>query len=830
MPVLGIDIEARFAQFSDALNKLQHDVTKAFGGIDGAAKALKGTLATIGVSLTVGAITAFVKGAIDAADHLNDLSKKTGIAVETLGGLGFAAKQSGLDVDTMADLISKFNRSIAEAAAGKEEKIAIFDKLGISVRDGNKKLKDGSQLLIELSGALEKYADGPNKVAIAYALLGKQGAAALPFLAEGAASILKNIQYFEKYGKINADLAEKADQFNDELDKFRLLSRSLANSIAGELLEPLRGFLDHMVELKEKSVETDATLKVLRTTVQLLAVSVYDLAVGWKKTIEGIVAFQNIRIAIKTGDIDKAVGTAKEYIQSLKDAAKDTKDFQDRVLGQGAFKKSTADLEDEQQGAAGRALARTFRKNRPDAPGIPNKEAIGKANAAAKALADLDAERQKIAVDAEKSAAADRLDILKQFYDQGLVSERDYWQTRGEIQRNAFNIELGGLQKTVAAREAEVERIGRAGKNTKEYYDAQKDLAQAQAQVNALREKFGAQGTKDILENAKATEDYTDKVIELKAQLADLSGNAEEAARIRAEVTNKAFKRQAEQRGDFEGELLAANIDQATQAQAKFNDIRTEGQRITDNLARSEEQVQNTLKTGAISELGALQKTDELRQAAVSRLKEIAAELDKIATDNPAFKKLKDDADAFRQSLDNLAAQSNLLGQKFKTIFEDAFANEFAKVIDGTQKVGDAFKNMVRIIISEIAKIQAKEIAQKITGSDFFSSVLKFFGVSGSTGGAPVTEAFKADFYSGGYALGTDYVPQTGYYKLHQGEAVIPASENAGGTGVTVVQHLNFAMGVRAEVRDEIQAQMPRIAAASANAVRAERNRSADQR
>lgn len=31
-----------------------------------------------------------------------------------------------------------------------------------------------------------------------------------------------------------------------------------------------------------------------------------------------------------------------------------------------------------------------------------------------------------------------------------------------------------------------------------------------------------------------------------------------------------------------------------------------------------------------------------------------------------------------------------------------------------------------------------------------------------------------------GYAAGTDYVPRTGFYKLHQGEAVIPASDNRG--------------------------------------------------
>jgi len=37
-----------------------------------------------------------------------------------------------------------------------------------------------------------------------------------------------------------------------------------------------------------------------------------------------------------------------------------------------------------------------------------------------------------------------------------------------------------------------------------------------------------------------------------------------------------------------------------------------------------------------------------------------------------------------------------------------------------------------------------------------------------------------------GYADGTDYVPETGLYKLHQGEAVIPKGESGGSAGVTI--------------------------------------------
>ena len=63
----------------------------------------------IGVAFTAGisALGYMVKSSIDAADHLNDLSQKTGVAVETLGGIGFAASQAGSSLDNVAGAIGK---------------------------------------------------------------------------------------------------------------------------------------------------------------------------------------------------------------------------------------------------------------------------------------------------------------------------------------------------------------------------------------------------------------------------------------------------------------------------------------------------------------------------------------------------------------------------------------------------------------------------------------------------------------------------------------------------------------------------------------------------
>jgi hypothetical protein len=60
---------------------------------------------------------------------------------------------------------------------------------------------------------------------------------------------------------------------------------------------------------------------------------------------------------------------------------------------------------------------------------------------------------------------------------------------------------------------------------------------------------------------------------------------------------------------------------------------------------------------------------------------------------------------------------------------------------------------------------------------------------------------------SGGYARGTDWVPETGSYVLHKGEAVVPAAKNSGYTGgsthITVEAHTNDERRIARAISDE---------------------------
>lgn len=85
------------------------------------------------------------------------------------------------------------------------------------------------------------------------------------------------------------------------------------------------------------------------------------------------------------------------------------------------------------------------------------------------------------------------------------------------------------------------------------------------------------------------------------------------------------------------------------------------------------------------------------------------------------------------------------------------------------------FKGLVDSILADVARMT---IQKSITGplSNLLSNGLSsLFG-----GGSLSSRAAKIDIgWLGEYATGTDYVPRTGPYLLHQGEAVITAADNA---------------------------------------------------
>ena len=85
--------------------------------------------------MSLGALVAAGKAALDTADNLSKLSQKTGISVESLSLLKPIAEQSGISLEGLAKGMQKLATAMVEAAGGSKEQVEAFSRLGVSVKD-----------------------------------------------------------------------------------------------------------------------------------------------------------------------------------------------------------------------------------------------------------------------------------------------------------------------------------------------------------------------------------------------------------------------------------------------------------------------------------------------------------------------------------------------------------------------------------------------------------------------------------------------------------------------------------------------------------------------
>lgn len=249
---LTLDLIARIGGFTGPLDqaarqsrKTADEMSKNFGKLKGV---FMDIFPAAAAAASIAGITAFVKSSIDAADHMNDLSKSTGVSVETLSTMGYAAQQSGLDLESLANGFKKLNKTMFEAASGTGEAKAAFDLLKMSVKNNDGSLKSSEQVMLELADKFAGMEDGAGKTALAMKFFGKSGADLIPMLNEGAAGVSKLQQEARDAGiALSTEAAEAADKFNDNLSK-------LAANIKGTV-KPAIGWL---VDAFNRMYETPA--------------------------------------------------------------------------------------------------------------------------------------------------------------------------------------------------------------------------------------------------------------------------------------------------------------------------------------------------------------------------------------------------------------------------------------------------------------------------------------------------------------------------------------------------------------------------------------------
>ncbi|MFA7278907.1 MAG: phage tail tape measure C-terminal domain-containing protein [Sterolibacterium sp.] len=264
---LEILMRADIARISKDMADAKSIVGSTMGSIEKSVAQAKSALGLLGFGLGVGYFASLIKGAVDLADSLNKLSQRTGVSVENLSQMQYAAKLADVSNETLTTSYKKLNISIAEGLAGDAKKIALFKSLGISTAD----LGNGTQeVMMKIADAYAKASSSASstsaKVAIGNGLMGKSADEMIPLLNAGRQGIAELMNEADKLGlTISADFAAKAEEFNDNLARIKTSSQKLSIALAGELVESLGKAMKAMADASVAGGRLQGVINFIQT-------------------------------------------------------------------------------------------------------------------------------------------------------------------------------------------------------------------------------------------------------------------------------------------------------------------------------------------------------------------------------------------------------------------------------------------------------------------------------------------------------------------------------------------------------------------------------------
>lgn len=314
MAEIGIKIGVEGAgQASAALS----GVNKSLGEMGKASDMARNALAAIGVGVSVAGFTSWIKGAIDAADAMGDISERTGLAIEEISGLQLAFKMGGVNAEELSGTMAKLSRSVVDNAAA-------FDAIKVKTKNADGSFKSTRELLGEVADKFASYEDGIEKSALAQELFGKSGASLIPILNMGSKGLAEMDEMAKKLGlTIDKDTSKQAQKFNDTLDLIGLGAKGIATRVAADLLPTLSGLAEQFFTSATKGDTLKVIVERLSGAMKVLYVAGRGVVEAFSAVGKTLGASGAIIASVLSGDFKAAGQIARDLKSDLQAGFKD---------------------------------------------------------------------------------------------------------------------------------------------------------------------------------------------------------------------------------------------------------------------------------------------------------------------------------------------------------------------------------------------------------------------------------------------------------------------------------------------------------------------------
>jgi lambda family phage tail tape measure protein len=572
---------------------------KAFGVIGTVVGAGIGAIATAAVA--AGAATA--KMAVEsaqAADKLNNLAQSTGVSVEFLSRLQYAAKLADTDVNVLAKGVQKMERAMFEAATGGKEAAEGFNVLGVAIKNAaTGDLRSAEEVFKDVANKLGTMEDGALKTAVAQKIFGRAGADLIPVMNQLGGSINEVFQESDRLGvTLSTKAAQAADRFTDNIEKLKSSMTGFSNRVMSGSIDALEELSKFLLDFVTKSQSAVAVADALSESLKFMASAAVIAASRFADLINSIQTMNRVQANLQFGNFNlKEVNKAlDDYKRELDEIAK----RENRALAAINKKQTPADIffSNVQSGSSDAKTGKT-----PSLGGTTGRGLAGEAREANKSLAEgVELLRQ---YRGDALAVVDPVASIGAKWDEN-VAKLEALATkvpslRGEISKV---IDLNKQAKLIQVEKEDLELLDAANRSVEDYVKSIESIPQFVApeivlpelktdifgaRIQELQERFGeaAKGTEEF--GRAQTEAFNaaltaEQKYELGiAQLNLLLDDSVDGQRARTRIEHEL----SEQRIRDIGEELLATRNFVDGAKAAFMDYAHSAKNAAENAYRA---------------------------------------------------------------------------------------------------------------------------------------------------------------------------------------------------------------------------------------------------
>ncbi|MBI4396327.1 MAG: hypothetical protein HY548_04470 [Elusimicrobia bacterium] len=321
------DAKKKISEMESKVSDVSQGLEKFGFGVSGIGSKLKTlvnplTLAAVGVAAVTSAVVASVKVVADYGEELLRVSKQSGINVESLARLKYAAEQEEASLQSLTTGLKFLQKHMAEVGD----------------------LRSPQERLLQLADQMAKTENPTKRAELAFKNFGRAGYDLIPFLSTGRAHIEQLGNEAERLGLvINEETAVAADDFHDNLAKLKMAILGVAISIAKDLLPPLVTLVGHTADFV-------VHVKSVVDRVKEWAVEIYTLAK----------ATRSLGSALALFGLSKFNKEVKQNVEDLKRSVQGTEDLTGAVKKQsGAVRQLSVDWAKMEKVAVAAAMKAT---------------------------------------------------------------------------------------------------------------------------------------------------------------------------------------------------------------------------------------------------------------------------------------------------------------------------------------------------------------------------------------------------------------------------------------------------------------------------------------